>query len=83
MAVRHEPMADTSVEQMAAVDPLPILTPLEPIKKSLLPDEDKWPCELPKTRQTIQERFPRKKDWMHDWANSYYMVGDGGAKTKK
>ncbi|BFZ03438.1 hypothetical protein BsWGS_06477 [Bradybaena similaris] len=83
---------DHPVEQMAAMDPLPLLIPLKPFLESAPSDEDirtleqhveKWRCEFKEVKRTTQERFPRRKDWMHDWAEYMYTAGDCGAKVKK
>ncbi|BFZ03439.1 hypothetical protein BsWGS_06478 [Bradybaena similaris] len=44
---------------------------------------EKWRCEFKEVKRTTQERFPRRKDWMHDWAEYMYTAGDCGAKVKK
>ncbi|KAH9513188.1 hypothetical protein Btru_036079 [Bulinus truncatus] len=85
------------VDEMSAVEPLPVLIPRktfpDPFTKSSSRVDDvgkteKWPCKLGKHWQSdtiqVQTRFPRSgKDWLHNWAEYMYMVGEFGAKQMK
>ncbi|KAK3772007.1 hypothetical protein RRG08_008246 [Elysia crispata] len=81
-----------SVSEMAAVREVPLLIPLvpfpDPYQRVPRYGEGKgqvehWPCSMSKLETRLQKNvafYPRHRDWMQDWAEKMYKIGEFGAK---
>ncbi|RUS68857.1 hypothetical protein EGW08_023381 [Elysia chlorotica] len=85
----------SSVSEMTAVRTLPALSPVVPFSDPYLQaadslqakdSEPRWPCTMSKPESESLKPvafYPRPRDWMHDWAEKMYKIGEFGAKQKK
>ncbi|GFR99086.1 hypothetical protein ElyMa_004519400 [Elysia marginata] len=83
-----------SVNEMRVARQLPVLIPTVPFPDPYLRKPpygqgkgqvEQWPCSMsrPETRQSRRETFyPRRRDWIHDWAEKMYRIGEFGAKQE-